>query len=367
MKGMRRTAPLAMAVAALLFLACPARADADDGIVQQDLTPSAARPGVPVTATLTLRASRCTTVERVGVSVRDGLWEDDTLDFPGSVVNARICPSGFTLTTEPRTFRAGSYTQFGYYIDESGYHELTRVKFTVTSMDRSVDPVAGRKPVWAEEFNAPIKWGERWTNTQTGAYAYGTHNPDDGKLDWIEPGNVRVADGVVTLTARPGEHRLENGRRAWDTGLITTEWSQEPLLLRAGDCVETLVRLPATGGAWPALWTWWEDGNEIDMLEYHPDVPDLLEMVNHVRRAGNFHTISPPGENTWTRVVVVLGEESVDWYVDGVLAYQDGHGVGRDWSAHLVMNLSVSAGTWHPAPVTDSPITFSADYVRVYR
>lgn len=185
MRGKRRTA--ALAVAGLLLLTCPGRADAGDGIVQTGLTPSTARPGSPVTATLTLRAPTCVTVRWVGVSVRDAGWEDDSLDFPGAVENARICPDGFTLTTGPRTFRAGTYTQFGYYVDESGYHELTRVKFSVTSADRSVDPIAGKKRVWAEEFNAPVKWGDRWRNASTSAYAYGTHNPGDGKLDWVDP------------------------------------------------------------------------------------------------------------------------------------------------------------------------------------
>lgn len=57
----------------------------------------------------------------------------------------------------------------------------------------------------------------------------------------------------------------------------------------------------------------------------------------------------------------------MDWYVNGVKVFSDGKGVGTDWSAYLILNLSLSAGQYHPAPQGTAPITFAADYVRVYR
>jgi hypothetical protein len=40
----------------------------------------------------------------------------------------------------------------------------------------------------------------------------------------------------------------------------------------------------------------------------------------------------------------------VDWTANGVPFFQDGRGVGPDWHAYLIVNLSVSDGTYHPAP-----------------
>jgi len=60
------------------------------------------------------------------------------------------------------------------------------------------------------------------------------------------------------------------------------------------------------------------------------------------------------------------GANSVDWYVNGVKVYSDNTGVGANWSAYLILSLSVSAGQYHPAPTSTAPITFAADYVRVY-
>lgn len=336
-----------------------------DGIVQDSLTPSGARPGTAVTARLKLRASACVTVKKVGVAVRDGL--EKHLDYPGTATNARICPGGFTFTTQPRTFRAGTYTQYAYYEDESGHHPLGKSRLRVVSTGRNVDPSAGRKLAWAEDFNSPFRWGDRWTRDASSAYEYGTHNPHYYKLDWVNPANVRVAGGTATFTARPGQRTLENGLQAWETGLMTTEGSREGFRLRPGDYIETRVKLPSAVGAWPSVWTWVGDGHEIDVFEYHPDTPDLLEMVNHVRYAANYDVIRPPAKDSWMRIGVRLGTHSADWYVNGVLVYQDGRGVDPNWSAFLTVNLSVSSGTFHPAPQTTDPITFSADYVHIFR
>lgn len=105
--------------------------------------------------------------------------------------------------------------------------------------------------VWAEEFDAPIAWGARWVGDRTSAFRYCDHNPDDSKLDWLDPGCVTVSDGVATFTATPDGRTLENGRPAWRTGLLTTEYSDEAFRVRTGDLVETRVRLPSGRGPGP--------------------------------------------------------------------------------------------------------------------
>lgn len=386
----RRGRIAALAMAGLVALASPAVAGANDGgagadaaegsagIVQVALSPATARPGAPVVVRLTVRAAECTAVRRVGVAVRDGLGQ--RLDLRGGEVEgARVCSEGLTVTSEPRVFRAGTYTLFAYYEDAAGEHELGKGRLTVVSGDRSSQPKAGKKRVWAEEFDTAPAWGKRWVNTGSSAYRYGTHAPDDDKLDWVDPRAVKVTDGHAQFTARHGKRTLENGRRAWDTGLITTEGSRERFRLRTGDYVETHIQLPTAPGAWAAMWTWTNGGGEIDLLEYHPDTPELLEMVNHIRYAANYHPIAVPktnkagpekggrGGGQWLRVGVLVGASSVDWYVDGVLVYQDGLGAGPNWSAYLTMSLSVSSGVYHPPPPTKNPFGFAVDYVHVYR
>lgn len=77
-------------------------------------------------------------------------------------------------------------------------------------------------------------------------------------------------------------------------------------------------------------------------------------------------TTRQPG-SAWVIIGTHYGADSVDWYVNGVKVFSDGKGVGADRSAYLIVNLSVSAGRYHPAPQRTAPITFAADYVRVHR
>ncbi|NUP24769.1 MAG: beta-glucanase [Streptomyces sp.] len=226
-------------------------------------------------------------------------------------------------------------------------------------------------PTWSEEFDAPIAWGAKWVGDRSSAYRYGDHNPDDNKLDWLDPGCVTVAGGMATFTATPAGRTLENGRPAWRTGLLTTEYSAEDFQVRTGDHVETRVRLPSATGAWPALWTWKDGANEIDSFEYHPDNPDLLELSNHVTfppASSAYHTDADAiGPDRWVTIGTRYGARCVDWYVNGDHVHSDGTGVGADWSAYLILNLSLSAGEHHPAPRGPAPVTFAVDYLRVYR
>ncbi|MFJ9444122.1 hypothetical protein ACIRRH_19940 [Kitasatospora sp. NPDC101235] len=230
-------------------------------------------------------------------------------------------------------------------------------------------PVAGKSLTWSDEFNGAISWGRRWVGDKSTAYRYGDHNPGDNKLDWLNRNNVSVANGVATFTATPGGPALENGKQSWNTGFLTTEGSSEGFRVKTGDYAETRVKLPAGSGAWPALWTWKNGNGEVDSFEYHPDNPNLLELTNHVNpgNARYYTDASAIAKDQWVTIGTHYGANSVDWYVNGVKVFSDGKGVGANWSAYLNLNLSVCAGQYHPAPQGTAPITFAADYVRVYR
>ena len=357
-------------LAALLALAGQGRAAARSGLVLDSLAPAAAAPGVPVSATLTLHSPACTTVVRLGVEVQDATGDD--FDFPaGQPVNAQICRQGYTFTTGPRSFPAGTYTLIAHYTDGTGDHRLAPASsLAVTSLGIPTDPHHGRRLIWNEPCSRTPAWGVRWNRTGSTAYPYRTHDPDDGKLDWIDPDDVRVRHGQCVFTAQPSRHTLGHGRRAWTTGMITTEGTRQRFRVRTGEYLEALVTLPTVAGAWPALWTWRGDGNEIDDFEYHTDTPDLLELVNHVRLAADYHHLgaavaTPGGERL--RIGVHFGSRSDDWYLNDVLVFSDRCGVGPHWSAYLVLGLSVDDGTWHPAPPRSTPMSFAVDYLRVYR
>ncbi|MCG6496030.1 family 16 glycosylhydrolase [Kitasatospora sp. A2-31] len=389
------TGALALGGAGLLGLPAVtgAHAATTPTVTQDKLTPATMVAGKAATASLTVHSSACFTTKTVGVGVRDAAGHN--LDFPGSVANAQICPSGLSVTTGSRTLPAGTYTQFGFWQDLGGaWHNLPSQQLVVSaataapspaptatptpsatatatpSSPAAAAPVAGKKLTWSDEFDS-LALGSRWTADRSSSYHYGDHNPDDNKLDWLNKDNVAVSGGVATFTARPSAHTLENGKKAWDTGLLTTEYSTEGFKVQTGDYIETRVKLPAGTGAWPALWTWnGTSGNhgEIDSFEYHADNANLLELTNHINPGYKYVTDAKSiAHDQWVTVGTQYGATSVDWYINGVKVFSDGKGVGAGWSAYPILNLSLSAGQYHPAPTGTAPITFAADYLRVYR
>ncbi|MET7287108.1 beta-glucanase [Streptomyces sp. NPDC005573] len=198
---------------------------------------------------------------------------------------------------------------------------------------------SGPDVVFAADFSSRRQWvaGRSWAYPDGGP-----ENRDDDKLDHLVADPDYSRAGVFRATRRPDG--------LWNTGLLTTEGSDEGFMLRAGDILETRVRLPRETGAWPAIWTWRDGGQEIDVFEYHPDNPDLLEFSNHVRGGGRYVHRQDVSPGAWIDLRTEFGAGSVVWWVNGERVYADHRGTGRSWHAYLIVNLSVCAGRWHPAP-----------------
>ncbi|OIJ68131.1 family 16 glycosylhydrolase [Streptomyces mangrovisoli] len=197
--------------------------------------------------------------------------------------------------------------------------------------------------VFTADFASPTQWvaGRSWAYPDGGPT-----NPDDDKLDHLVPDASYSRTGVFRATRRPDGF--------WNTGLLTTEGSPEGFVVRADDELRARVRLPTAQAAWPAIWTWRDGGQEVDVFEYHPDNPDLLELTNHVHGAGSYYSDESIRPGAWMDLRITFGARSVTWWVNDVLAYVDGVGVGHRWHAHLIVNLSVSAGRYHPAPAAST-------------
>ncbi|GAA2769492.1 family 16 glycosylhydrolase [Streptomyces showdoensis] len=195
------------------------------------------------------------------------------------------------------------------------------------------------EPVFTADFGSQDQWvaGHSWAYPNGGPV-----NPGDNKLDHLVEDPAYSRTGVFRATRR------RDG--LWDAGLLTTEGSRDGFQLRTGDTLEARVRLPEEMGAWPAIWTWRDGGQEVDVFEYHPDNPDLLELTNHVRSSNRYHRSPSVRPGGWIALRVVFGARSVTWSLDGRVIFDDGRGVGRGWHAYLIVNLSVCAGRYHPAP-----------------
>lgn len=207
------------------------------------------------------------------------------------------------------------------------------------------------------DFASPRQWiaGRSWAYPGGGPV-----NPDDDKLDHLVSDPAYARNGTFRATRRA------DGR--WNTGLLTTEGSEEGFTVRAGDRLDARVRLPVETGAWPAIWTWRDGDQEIDVFEYHPDHPDLLEFSNHVREAHLYHRDAAVRPGGWVDLSVEFGAQSVVWSLNGSTVFADRRGVGEEWYAYLIVNLSVCAGRYHPAPEPDvTEMSFAVSALTVYR
>ncbi|MGW2013425.1 beta-glucanase [Streptomyces sp. NPDC001927] len=195
------------------------------------------------------------------------------------------------------------------------------------------------EPVFTADFTSRDQWvaGRSWAYPNGGPT-----NRGDNKLDHLVEDPAYSRSGVFRATRRPDG--------LWDSGLLTTEGSPQGFEVRAGDVLEARVRLPEETGAWPAIWTWRDGGQEIDVFEYHPDNPDLLELSNRVRGAHLYHRSPSVRPGGWIRLRTEFGARSVVWWLDDEKVFADGRGVGASWHACLIVNLSVCAGRYHPAP-----------------
>ncbi|MFB7942348.1 beta-glucanase [Streptomyces sp. NPDC056049] len=212
-------------------------------------------------------------------------------------------------------------------------------------------------PVLTADFTSPEQWvaGRSWAYPDGGPV-----NPLDNKLDHLVEDPAYSRSGVFRATRR------RDG--LWDSGLLTTEGSAEGFEVRAGDVLEARVRLPKETGAWPAIWTWRDGGQEIDVFEYHPDNPDLLELSNRVRGTHLYHRSPAVRPGGWVKLRTEFGARSVVWWVNGAKVFSDGRGVGRSWHASLIVNLSVCAGRYHPAPDPGTTeMSFEVSELRVFR
>ena len=228
----------------------------------------------------------------------------------------------------------------------------------------------GKANAFWDDFTGPGLDTTNWTNGKSSSFPNnGPTNVGDTKLDYLDPAQVSVANSQVVFTATPNG-KLSNGKTAWHTGLITTEYSPAGFQVKPGDYVEVVCTLPGAKGAWPALWTWKNGGNEVDSFEYHPDNASLLELTNHVSGHNssdyytNFNAVAPGKVVT---IGTLYGQGAVTWYVNNIAVFTDKTGVGAAWSAYLIVNLSVEDGTYHPAPVGSTPFSFQVDSVGVWR
>ena len=254
----------------------------------------------------------------------------------------------------------------------------------------------GFKLVWADEFEIdgrpdPAKW----------TYEKGFKR--NRELQWYQPENAFVENGVLVLEARKEHKRNPNWKDRsepkefrWRRYIEYTSASLTTRGLHAWQYgrFEVRARIAAQQGLWPAIWTLGVDGRwpangEIDIMEYYDGsiLANFAWAAKNVRKPVWKGAKVPLSEissdpdwarkfHTWT---MDWDEHQISLWVDGKLMNRvrldNVKNGGKDSSLpnpfrqphYLLLNLALGGNRGGPVNDTTFPSRYEIDYVRVYQ
>jgi len=243
------------------------------------------------------------------------------------------------------------------------------------------------KLVWADEFDGDTLNTEKWSyQTGTGG-EYGPDRWGNNELQYYQEENVKLADGVLTITAK----RENVASSQFTSGRIRTinmgDWTYGRFEFRA--------KMPVGQGLWAAIWMLptdsdyggWAASGEIDIMEYLGQDTSVVHGTIHYGgrwpdnkyRGTDYETDDTAFHKSFHTFALEWEEGKLRWYVDGELFQNLGTGMWYstnpgDFPApfnkrfHLLINLAVG-GNWPGSPdgSTVFPQDLVIDYVRVYQ
>lgn len=238
---------------------------------------------------------------------------------------------------------------------------------------------SGPPMILEEDFDGPALDADVWNRC---------HWWDDGgctiatndELEWYLPGQVRLRNGTLVLTAERRSTVGADGKTfPYTSGMVSTgppAWNTEPKVAFTYGTVEVRFRAPLGAGLWPAIWMLpasQESKPEIDLFEAVGQYPRRVGMYVHPtsdsgERTAHTHLRLPEGvdlsdthtvrlEWSWHRLEFFFDEEKV-WEVTGELV--------PDEPMYLVINLAVG-GSYGGAPDPSAfPAAFEIDHVNIW-
>ncbi len=319
---------------------------------------------------------KITGVKGDGVPVNDYTAEDGKITIPGKY---------FTVDSK------NERQTFNITVSADWYYDAKAIQIVYAS--------EMWKATWSDEFNGTeldeSKWGYQ---NGTGA-EYGLDGWGNNEQQYYTSDNLKVEDGLLTITATSGE----NGKR-YDSARIWTMKDDQttPKFAQTYGRFEAKMKLPAGAsleGLWPAFWLLpvdsvyggWPLSGEIDIMEARGREGNKADGTIHFGRpwpndgsSGDTYEWDDPLAITeyhiysvdWTPEYMsfqVDGEEYYrvnNWYSeDPAQPTKNAFGAPFDQPFYIVLNMAVG-GTYdgNREPASGAlPAEMCVDYVRVYQ
>lgn len=151
---------------------------------------------------------------------------------------------------------------------------------------------------------------------------FGTANPGNKQLEFNQPANCTLSDGVLSMTAKPGNVTVKGKTYNWTSCMLDTAPSYK---FRYG-YIEERAQFPDKKGFWPALWTWAAPGVttcgasncETDAYEYYSDNKTKLYLTQHngAKHSCDYDLPFDPSTAMHTYGVDIQAS-GTKWYIDG--------------------------------------------------
>ena len=220
--------------------------------------------------------------------------------------------------------------------------------------------------MFQDEFSGTsVNWN-KWADSSSAEADGGHGNKGNQQLEWNQGRNCGVANGLLTITAKPDNITSPSGQRYnWSSCLITTT----PSYAFRNGYMEIRAKFPSAKGFWPAFWTWQANGNnqwtETDVYEYYSDNASRLYLSQHSGSGGGCilaNIAFNPSQGFHTYGADIKPSGGTDFYVDGrKVCSASGTHTGM---TNIIVDMFVYSQI-PPAPGTVA--TKQVDYVRAWQ
>jgi beta-glucanase (GH16 family) len=215
------------------------------------------------------------------------------------------------------------------------------------------------------------------------------------ELQWYQPDNARVANGILTIAAQKvhiANPNYQAGSTDWKRSRQFYDYTSTSMTTSGKHTFtygrfEARARIDVRQGSWPAFWVvgtsgGWPAGGEVDIMEFYAS----KVLANVCKPAGSdcswsskTKAVSTLGAgwadqfHVWamewdaTRIDLFLDDVLVNHFnvADAVAAGTTNPYVGRP--LYMIVNLALGGTNGGDPADTPFPISYEIDYVRVYQ